>query len=53
METGLLMFAPVGYGGATLKIAPPLVIEEAALLEGLTVLDGAIDKCLDMNTKTD
>ena len=41
MEKGVLMFAPVG-SGATLKIAPPLVIEEEALNEALDVLDEAI-----------
>ena len=35
---GLLMFAPVGMGGATIKIAPPLNTTEDALREGLGVL---------------
>jgi len=43
---GLLMFAPVGFGGATVKINPPLVIEKEALLEGLSVLDEAFEECL-------
>jgi len=31
VEKGLLMFAPVGYAGASVKISPPLMIcEEAA-----------------------
>ena len=34
---GLLMFAPVGIAGECLKIAPPLMITEEALREGLTV----------------
>lgn len=37
-QKGLLMFAPVGYGGATVKIAPPLTITEPALLDGLAAL---------------
>jgi 4-aminobutyrate aminotransferase/(S)-3-amino-2-methylpropionate transaminase len=37
MEKGLLMFSPVGYGGATIKICPPLSITEDALREGLDV----------------
>ena len=41
MEKGVLMFAPVG-SGATLKIVPPLIISEQALLEALDVLDEAI-----------
>lgn len=45
MEKGLLFFAPVG-SGATLKICPPLMIDEEALLEGLDVLDEAIGEAL-------
>jgi 4-aminobutyrate aminotransferase-like enzyme len=33
------MFSPVGFGGGTVKIAPPLVINEAAILEGVSVLE--------------
>jgi 4-aminobutyrate aminotransferase-like enzyme len=29
----------VGFGGSTVKIAPPLVINDAAILEGLSVLE--------------
>jgi 4-aminobutyrate aminotransferase-like enzyme len=39
---GLLLFAPLGFGGATIKICPPLTIPEEALKEGLEVLDQAI-----------
>ena len=38
MEKGLLMFSPVGLGGATVKIGPPLVISEEAIEEGVEVL---------------
>ena len=38
MQKGLLMFSPVGFGGGTLKICPPLSISEEALCEGLDVL---------------
>ncbi|MBL8229997.1 MAG: aminotransferase class III-fold pyridoxal phosphate-dependent enzyme [Bryobacterales bacterium] len=41
MEKGLLMFTPVGFGGATIKICPPLVINEEAMLESLAVFEGA------------
>jgi 4-aminobutyrate aminotransferase-like enzyme len=37
-QRGLLLFAPVGLGGGCVKIAPPLVIPEDALEEGLQVL---------------
>ena len=35
MEKGVLMFSPVGFGGGTVKIAPPLVITEEAILESV------------------
>lgn len=35
---GLLMFNPVGFGGATVKISPPLIISEEAILESTSVL---------------
>ena len=38
LEKGVLMFSPVGYGGGTVKIAPPLVITEEAILESTAVL---------------
>ncbi len=40
-QRGLLLFAPVGTGGASVKLCPPLVIEEEALREGLSVLEEA------------
>jgi 4-aminobutyrate aminotransferase/diaminobutyrate-pyruvate transaminase/4-aminobutyrate aminotransferase/(S)-3-amino-2-methylpropionate transaminase len=43
-EKGVLMFAPVGFGGATVKIAPPLVITEEAILESTVVLEEAFDE---------
>ena len=43
---GLLMFAPVGIAGECIKIAPPLMIAEEALLEGLEVLAEACDDIL-------
>ncbi|MBT3294502.1 MAG: aminotransferase class III-fold pyridoxal phosphate-dependent enzyme [Verrucomicrobia bacterium] len=46
LQKGLLMFAPVGIGGECLKIAPPLVIEEAALRESIAVFEEAIDEVL-------
>ena len=40
-EKGLLMFAPVGLGGGTIKISPPLITPEAAIIEGVNVLEEA------------
>ena len=41
IENGVLMFAPVGFGGATVKICPPLSITEAALEESLSAFEEA------------
>jgi 4-aminobutyrate aminotransferase/(S)-3-amino-2-methylpropionate transaminase len=41
MEKGVLMFAPVGFGMATVKISPPLVITEEAITESVAALDEA------------
>jgi 4-aminobutyrate aminotransferase/diaminobutyrate-pyruvate transaminase/4-aminobutyrate aminotransferase/(S)-3-amino-2-methylpropionate transaminase len=46
VEKGLLMFAPVGYGGASVKIAPPLVIQEEPLRESIFVLEEALQEAL-------
>jgi 4-aminobutyrate aminotransferase-like enzyme len=43
VESGLLMFAPVGVGSATVKISPPLVTPNEAILEGLAVFEEAIE----------
>ncbi|NLI54620.1 MAG: aspartate aminotransferase family protein [Clostridiales bacterium] len=45
MEKGLLMFAPVG-SGATLKLAPPLIITEDALNEAMDVFDESIKQAI-------
>jgi 4-aminobutyrate aminotransferase/(S)-3-amino-2-methylpropionate transaminase len=46
VEKGLLMFAPVGYGGASVKIAPPLVIGEEPLRESIAVLEEALREAI-------
>jgi 4-aminobutyrate aminotransferase / (S)-3-amino-2-methylpropionate transaminase / 5-aminovalerate transaminase len=43
---GLLMFAPVGAWGQTVKIAPPLTIPQDALEEGIAVLSEAVDEAV-------
>ena len=43
---GLLLFAPVGAWGQTVKIAPPLTTPREALLEGLQVLSEAVDEAV-------
>jgi 4-aminobutyrate aminotransferase / (S)-3-amino-2-methylpropionate transaminase / 5-aminovalerate transaminase len=46
MEKGLLMFAPVGVGGGTVKIAPPLITTKEAMAEGLAVFEEAVGEVL-------
>lgn len=43
---GLLMFSPVGPGGGTVKISPPLVITRDAILESAAVLEEAFAEVL-------
>lgn len=46
VEKGVLMFSPVGFGGGTVKICPPLVITEEAILESAGVLEEAFAEAL-------
>ncbi len=46
VEKGLLMFAPVGYAGASIKISPPLTMTEELLREGIGVLDEAMKEVI-------
>ena len=46
MEKGVLMFAPVGIGMATIKICPPLVISAEAMEESIDVLEECFDEVL-------
>jgi len=46
IEKGLLLFGPVGFKGATIKICPPLVITKEELADGLLGLDEACDEIL-------
>ena len=43
---GVLLFNPVGFGGGTVKICPPLVITEDALGESCAVLEEAFAEAL-------
>ena len=45
-QKGLLLFAPVGAWGQTVKIAPPLSITREALEEGIAVLDESTDQAV-------
>jgi 4-aminobutyrate aminotransferase / (S)-3-amino-2-methylpropionate transaminase / 5-aminovalerate transaminase len=46
IERGVLMFSPVGLGGGTVKICPPLVINEPALNESLDAFEDATREAL-------
>ena len=46
IEKGVLMFSPVGFGGATIKINPPLVITRDAINESVDVLAEAFTEAL-------
>ena len=45
-EAGLLMFAPVGRGGGTVKISPPLCITADAVDEGIEVFGEIVDEVM-------
>jgi 4-aminobutyrate aminotransferase-like enzyme len=42
-QKGLLLFAPVGFGGATLKVCPPLTITREAIADGLSALRESVE----------
>jgi 4-aminobutyrate aminotransferase/diaminobutyrate-pyruvate transaminase/4-aminobutyrate aminotransferase/(S)-3-amino-2-methylpropionate transaminase len=46
IQKGVLMFSPVGFLGSTVKIAPPLVINQEATLESLGVLEESFREAL-------
>ena len=46
IQKGVLMFSPVGLLGSTVKIAPPLVINQEATLESLAVLEESFREAL-------
>ena len=43
---GLMLFAPVGLGMASLKLCPPLCITEEAVIDGVRALADAFGDCL-------
>ena len=50
VEKGVLMFTPVGFGGATVKIAPPLVITKEAILDSVSALTEAFAEATHAHT---
>jgi 4-aminobutyrate aminotransferase / (S)-3-amino-2-methylpropionate transaminase / 5-aminovalerate transaminase len=46
IERGVLMFSPVGFGGGTIKVCPPLNITQEAVDESLAAFEEAFVSCL-------
>jgi len=46
VEKGLMLFSPVGFGGATIKICPPLSITKEAVSDGISAMKEAIQESL-------
>jgi 4-aminobutyrate aminotransferase/(S)-3-amino-2-methylpropionate transaminase len=46
VEKGVLLFGPVGYGGSTVKICPPLVITEEAIEDALGAFEAAVAEAM-------
>ncbi len=46
-KKGLLMFAPVGPGSATIKIVPPLTTTSDAIKDGLTVIEDSFNDSME------
>lgn len=46
VQKGLMLYAPLGPGGGTVKMNPPLMIEEDALIEGLSVFSEAVEESI-------
>ncbi len=47
VQSGVLLFAPVGYGGASVKLSPPLTIPEDAVNEAMTALEESFEKVIE------
>jgi 4-aminobutyrate aminotransferase-like enzyme len=45
-QKGLLMFAPVGPGGGTIKISPPVNMPEDVINESVGILEEAVNETL-------
>ncbi len=50
IEKGVLMFSPVGFGGGTVKISPPLMITAEAIEESCAVLGEAFSEVMAAQT---
>ena len=43
VKRGFMLFAPVGSGGGTIKICPPLIIDEETVEDGIVALREAFE----------
>ncbi|MBN1572174.1 MAG: aspartate aminotransferase family protein [Deltaproteobacteria bacterium] len=46
IQKGLMLYAPLGPGGGTVKMNPPLIIEEEALMEGISAFSEAVEESI-------
>lgn len=46
IEKGLMLFSPVGFGAATIKICPPLIITEKAIEDGACAFREAVSEAV-------
>jgi 4-aminobutyrate aminotransferase / (S)-3-amino-2-methylpropionate transaminase / 5-aminovalerate transaminase len=46
VQSGVLLFSTVGLGGGTIKVNPPLIITEEAVLEGCEVIEKSLEAVL-------
>ena len=51
VQQGVMLFAPVGFGAASVKLAPPLTIAEDALREGIAVIEEAFAYVIETQRK--
>jgi 4-aminobutyrate aminotransferase-like enzyme len=47
VRRGVMLFAPVGFGSASVKLCPPLCINEEAVREGMGVIEEAFAQVLE------
>jgi len=47
VEKGVMLFSPVGFEGATIKICPPLIITEEAVRDGARAFKEAVKEALE------
>lgn len=46
VRRGVMLFAPVGFAGASVKLCPPLIVTEDAVREGMAVIEESFEHVL-------